>query len=94
MPPGNIFRDTPAFFLCQGTHDGDEQLALGIECPDVFLLEINLDALVLELSHGSQAVNGISGKAADRLRDDEVDFSIHGILDHPLEAITVTGVGG
>ena len=30
--------------------------------------------------------------AADRLRNDEVDFPIHGIPDHPLEAIAVTRV--
>ena len=93
MAPGDVFRNAPAFFLCQAAHDGDEQFALGIERPDIFLLEINLDALVLELAYRCQAVHGISSKAADRFRDDEVDFPIHGIPDHPLEAIAVTCVG-
>ena len=47
VAPCHVFGDAPAFFLGQAAHDCDEQLALGIQCPDVFLLEINLDALVL-----------------------------------------------
>lgn len=74
MAPGDVFRDAPAFFLCQAAHDGDEEFALGIERPDVFLLEINLNAPVLELAYRRQAVHGISGKAADRFCDDEVDY--------------------
>lgn len=93
MAPGDIFRDAPAFFLRQGTHDGDEEFALGIKRPDIFLLEIYLDALVLELAYRRQAVHGVSGETADRFRDDEVDFPIHGIPDHALETITVPGVG-
>lgn len=93
MAPGDIFRDAPAFFLRQGTHDGDEEFALGIKRPDIFLLEIYLDALVLELAYRRQAVHGVSGETADRFRDDEVDFPIHGIPDHALETIPVPGVG-
>ena len=65
MPPGDVFRNAPAFFLCQAAHDGDKEFALGIERPDVFLLEINLDALILELAYRCQAVNCVSDKAAD-----------------------------
>lgn len=93
MAPGHVFRNTPAFFLCQAAHDGDGEFSLGIEHPDIFLLEIYLDALVLELAYRCQAVHGISGEAADGFRDDEVNFPIHGIPDHPLEAIAVTRVG-
>jgi hypothetical protein len=89
MAPGDVFRNAPVFFLCQAAHDSDEEFALGIERPDVFLFEINLDTLVLELAYRCQAVHGISGKAADRFRDDEVDFPFHGIPDHPLETIAI-----
>ena len=51
MTPGDVFRDAPAFFLCQAAHDGDKEFAFGIERPDVLLLEINLDALVLKLAY-------------------------------------------
>lgn len=63
--PGDVFRNAPAFFLCQAAHDGDEQFALGIERRDIFLLEIYLDALILEIAYRCQAVYGISGEAAD-----------------------------
>ena len=65
MAPGDVFRNVSALFLCQAAHDGDEQFSLGIECPDVFLLEIYLDALFLELAYRRQVVHGVSGKAAD-----------------------------
>jgi hypothetical protein len=28
MAPGDVFRDAPAFFLRQGTHDGDEEFPI------------------------------------------------------------------
>ena len=93
MAPGDVFRNAPAFFLCQAAHDGDEEFSFSVQRPDVFLLEINLDALIFEFPHCGQTVDGVSGKAADRLRNDEVYFPIHGIPDHPLEAIAVTRVG-
>ena len=36
----------------------------------IFLLKVALDAFFLQLPDGGQTVDGISGKAADRLGDD------------------------
>ena len=65
MTLGHVLGDAPAFFLREAAHDSDKEFALGIQCPDVFLLEINLDAFVFQLSYCSQAVNCVSDKAAD-----------------------------
>ena len=89
MPPGRVLRDGPAFFLGQGTHDGDEQLALGIEGPDVFLLKVHLDAVILELPDGCQAVDRIPGETADGFRNDEVDFARQRVPDHRIEPFTM-----
>lgn len=92
LAPGRVLGNAAAFFLRERAHDGDEELAFRVERPDVFLLEINLDALVLELPHGGQAVDGVAGETADALRDDEVDLARERVLDHALETFTVARV--
>lgn len=92
LAPGRVFGDAAAFFLREGAHDGDEELAFRVERPDVFFLEIDLDALVLELPHGGQAVDGVAGETADALRDNEVDLARERVLDHALEAFAVARV--
>lgn len=37
----DIFRNAAAFLLCDGTHDGDEQLALAVEGVNVFFFRVN-----------------------------------------------------
>ena len=74
-------------------HDRNEQLALGVQRVDVFLLEVDLDALFLELAHGSQAVHGVAGEAGDGLGDDEVYLSRQCVGDHLVEAFAPFGIG-
>ena len=54
--PGAVLRNAPALLLRQRGHDGDEQLPLGIESPDVLLLKIALAAVLLQLPDGGKAV--------------------------------------
>lgn len=54
--PGAVLGNAPALLLRQRGHDGDEQLALGIESPDVLLLKIALAAVLLQLPDGGKAV--------------------------------------
>ncbi len=91
LSPCAVLGDAAAFLLRQRAHDGDEQLALAVESPDVLLLEIALDAFLLELPDGRQAVHGVAGEAADALGDDEVDLSGQSVGDHPLEALAALG---
>ena len=37
LAPGRVFGDAAAFFLREGAHDGDEEFALRVKRPDVFL---------------------------------------------------------
>lgn len=48
--------------------------------------------MLLQLADGNQAVNRITGKSADRLCNDEVDFFSEGICYHFIETITALGV--
>ena len=57
--PGAVLRNAPALLLRQRGHDGDEQLALGIEGPDVLLLKITLAAVLLQLPDGGKAVDRV-----------------------------------
>ena len=93
MTPGAVLRNAPAFFLCKGGHDGDQQLTLGVQRPDVLLLKVNLHTFFLKLSDGGKAVHGITGKSADALGHDEVNLAVQGILNHPLEALAVLHIG-
>ena len=48
--------------------------------------------MFLQGSDGGKAVNRVSGKTADRLRDDQVDLPGEGIGYHAFEALTLFGV--
>ena len=74
LTPGAVFGDGAAFFLGKAGHNGNQQFALGIQRPDILFLEINLHAFFFQLPDGSQAVDRVSGKPADRLGDDEIYF--------------------
>ena len=92
LTPCAVFGDGAAFFLGKAGHDSNEQFALAVQCPDIFLFKINLYPFFLQLTDGSKAVNCIACKAADRFCDDKVYFSVQSILHHAVEAVTVLGV--
>ena len=75
VPPGDVFRNAPAFLLGKARHDGDEQLALGIEGLGVFLFKVDLRAVLLELADGGKVVHCVSGETAEAFRDDQVYLS-------------------
>ena len=89
--PGDILGNGSAFLLCDGGHNGEEKLALGVEGPYIFLFKENLDAFFFELSDRKQAVNRVSCETADRLCYDEVDLTVQGCFNHLVKAITAFG---
>lgn len=93
LTPCAVLGNAAAFFLSQGGHDGQQQFAFAIECPDVLFFKIDLNTGFLELADGGQAVYGVSGKSADRLGDDEVNFAVQRIGNHLLEAFAALGAG-
>ena len=61
-------------------------------CLDILLLKVDFYAFFFQFADGNQAVDRVSGEAADRFCDDEVDFVGHGIGDHFIEADAMLGV--
>ena len=51
LTPNHVLRNTSTFLLSQARHNRDEEFALGVKCPDIFFLEINLDPFFLELAN-------------------------------------------
>ena len=60
---------------------------------NILLLEIDLDAVFLQLPDGGQGIDRVPRKAADGLGDDQVDLAVQCISDHAFEAFAVLGAG-
>ena len=75
----------------QRAHDGDEELAFGVEGPDAFFLEEDLHAFVFEGSNGGERVDGIAGEPGHTLGDDQVDLAVERVDHHLLEPSAVFG---
>ena len=79
------------FLLSKRRHNGQEDLSLRVHRVYGFLLEEYRNVHLLEHSDIVQAVNGISGKSADRLRKDHVDQALLAVLDHSVELLSAFG---
>lgn len=93
VSPGDVLRYGAGFLLRQAGHDRDEQLAFGVERPDVLLFEVHLHPGVLQLAHGGQGVYGVAGEPRHGLGDDQVDLARQCVGDHRLESGAVFGGG-
>ena len=89
----DILRKALAFLLGKRCHYGYQDLALGVHRVDGFLFKVNRNASVLELPDVFQAVQRVSGKAADRFCDYHVDFAVHAGVDHPVKFCSFLSVG-
>ena len=88
-----IRRQRFGFLLRQGCHDCHQNFSLGIQCIDILLLEEHRDVHVFQLTRIFQAIDGVSGKTADRLGKNHIDLSSFAVLDHPVEAFSLGCVG-
>ncbi|CRH93139.1 Uncharacterised protein [Chlamydia trachomatis] len=93
MPPRDVLGNGTGFLLRERAHDRNQQLAFGVECPDVLLFEVHLHSGVLQLAHGGERVDGIAGEPRDGLGDDEVDLARECVGDHGLESDAAFGGG-
>ena len=92
LAPCDVFGNGATLLLGKARHDGDQQFAFAVEGVDTLLFKIDLGAVLLQLADGGEAVHGISGKAVDGFRDDQVDPPGHRIRNHAVKAVPVTGV--
>ena len=58
----------------------------------IFFFKVTFHAVFLQLADGDQTVHGVPGKSADRLCDNEVDFSGKSVRNHAVKAVSLFGV--
>lgn len=92
-PQPDVLGEALALLLGHGRHDGEHDLAFGIQSIDPFLFKEHADIPVLELPDVVQAVKRVTGKPADGFGDHHVNLPRHAVLYHPIEIIPFLRVG-
>lgn len=59
---------------------------------NVLLLEIDLDAFLLQLPYRHQTVHGVPGESADGFGHDQVHRTGQSVRDHFIESVALAGV--
>ena len=93
LTPCDIGGDRFTFRLGEGTGEGDSQLTVLLQRIDVFLLEDDCDAKLFERPDIVEAVHRIAGEAGDRFGQDDIDFLLAAVPNHPHEVLTLLGRG-
>ena len=74
-----------AFRLGEGAHHGNQQLTVRFQSVDVLLLEDDGDAQTAKDPHIVEAVHRVPCETGDRFDQDEVNFLLPALADHPQE---------
>ena len=93
--PACVLRDAAAFLLRKRSEKGQHQLAVVGQGVYVLLLELYLDAQLLQVPDRLQQVHRVSGETADGLREDDVDLPSLAVRHHALKlgALVRAGAG-
>jgi hypothetical protein len=83
----HVLRKALTFLLGKGRHNRKEYFAFGVHCVDGFLLEENRNVKVFELSDVFQAVQRVTGKAADRFGDNHINVSGMAFFNHAVKLV-------
>ena len=82
-----------AFLLRDGGHDGEPKLRIGIKGVDVVVHKDHANAVPPQFTGITHAVQRISCKTGDLLRDNKVDLAPFCRIDHAVERFTLFRVG-
>ena len=84
-----------ALFLGHHRQHEQDDVAGGLQCVNVLLLEKHLDGRVhvLQLAHPLDAVHKVPGETGDRLRDNHVEAARQRVLHHQAEGGSVLRIG-
>ena len=83
--PLHVFRNAPALFLGEGSHNGQDHFRQGVRRIDSFLLEEKLNTVALQFPDRLEGIHSVSGESANALRDNVIDRPSLAVLDHLLE---------
>ena len=80
-----------AFFLCEGSHEGEHHFAFRVKGIQPFRFKKDTDRVRKgkQFTDISYAVHNISGKTGYALGNDEIDFPFLAVLDHQFKLVTV-----
>lgn len=82
-----------AFLLCDACHQCKPKLPVGVSGINVIKGKKHADSEIFQLSGVGEGIDGISGKAADLLRKDQIHFAASGGFDHGVKSGTLLGLG-
>ena len=91
LAPLNTGGDALTFGLCEGTVDGDQELAFRVDGVDILLLKDDRDAHAAQFAGIVQRVHGITGEAGDGFGKDHVDFALPALADHAQKILALAG---
>ena len=81
----HILTDALGLLFGDNSEDVEEQLTLTVHRVDALFFKNDRDAQFFQLTHHGHAIKHISGESGDGLGVDDVDFTIHAVLDHLSE---------
>ncbi len=84
-----ILAERLRFLLCQRCHNGYQDFTLCVHRVDGLLFKENRNVDLLQQTDILQTVQGISGKAANRLRKYHIYFPLLAVFDHSIELISL-----
>src|SRR5574344_1285671 len=87
--PLGVFADAARLFLCKGSQQGQQNLALACQGVDVLTLETNRNAKLLQVPGDLEKIHCIACEPADGLGQDDVNLSKLTGLKKRLEARAV-----
>ena len=91
--PCGVFRNRPAFILCQGRKDCKQNLSLCIQGIDILFFKKNPNTKFFQFPYIIQAVQCISGKPGDGFRNDHINFPLPAVCDHAVEFFSLFCIG-
>ena len=93
LPPLDALGCFAAFLLRDGGHDGEPQLRIGVKGVDVVVHEDHANAVPPQFTGITHAVQRVSCKTGDLLRNNEVDLAPLCRIDHAVECLALFRVG-
>ena len=77
------------FILGDGGHDGQAKFGIFIQGVDIVVLEENTHTVTQQLAGILDGIQGITGKAGNFLGNHKIELVLCGILNHPVEILTL-----
>lgn len=82
-----------AFVLGDAGHDGEPQLTVRVQGVDAVVHEKHAHVPAQQVAGVGEGINGVAGKTADLLGEDQVEAAFLAVLDHLQKVLTLADAG-